>query len=38
MNRINNLGYKDYLNYKNETIDTLGRSRMMCKDAFELGY
>ena len=38
MNRINNLGYKDHWNYKNETIETLGRSRMMYNAAFELGF
>lgn len=40
MNRINNIGFKDneHWTYKNETIETLGRSRMMYNAAFELGF
>lgn len=38
MNRINHLGYKDNWNYKNETIETLGRSTMMFNAAYDLAY
>lgn len=36
-NIIKNLGYKGHWIYKNETIDTLGRSRMMYNAAYEEG-